>query len=226
MIQEKKKLSYLLLILLVLDILIARLSYLDVNKKSQSQVVNQKSGIDEQQVILSAGAAPVLENINVEYGKTFLKKYAQKQNYYNDKIILKKLSTIERIKEKHKNIYTDIIDNLTNEEKELICRITYREAGNQCKAGQRAVMEVILNRMADDNFDDSIEEVLSCPGEFSSWKLRYKVSSEDIEDMMEILDMVKNEEPVLADNYVYFSTTQHSYGKNYIKIQSHWFGTE
>ena len=81
------------------------------------------------------------------------------------------------------NKYIDIIDSLTEEEKDLICRITYREAGNQCQDGQRAVMEVIFP----------------------------------------LFEIMYTEESVLNGNYVYFDGKQHSYGKNYIKIQDHWF---
>lgn len=49
-----------------------------------------------------------------------------------------------------KSRYAETIDGLTEYEKDLICRIAFREAGNQCEEGQRAVMEVILNRVESD----------------------------------------------------------------------------
>lgn len=124
-----------------------------------------------------------------------------------------------------KSRYAEIIDGLTEYEKDLICRIAFREAGNQCEEGQRAVMEVILNRVESDVWPDTVEEVLSQPHQFSTWNGRNRVSEEHIEDMEEILDKVYTEEPVLSDNYVYFNSLSNPQMNNRIKIQDHWFGT-
>ena len=124
-----------------------------------------------------------------------------------------------------KSRYAETIDGLTEYEKDLICRIAFREAGNQCEEGQRAVMEVILNRVESDVWPDTVEEVLSQPHQFSTWSGRNRVSEEHIEDMEEILDKVYTEEPVLSDNYVYFNSLSNPRMNNRIKIQDHWFGT-
>lgn len=123
------------------------------------------------------------------------------------------------------NIYYDDISNLTDYEKDLIYRITFREAGNQCEEGQRAVMEVILNRLQSDVWPDTIEGVLSQPGQFSTWRLRHKVSQENIEEMEEILELVATEEPVLSNDYVFFNSLTNPKMKNRVKIEGHWFGT-
>ncbi len=136
------------------------------------------------------------------------------------------------------NDYTDLINSLTDEEKELIARITFREAGNQDIDGQMAVVEVILNRVLSDKWPDTVYKVLSQKGQFSTWSLRNKVSQENIEKMLEVIELVANEKesiliPYLEEkgfdtnplNYVYFDGVQHSYATNYIKIQGHWFGT-
>ena len=123
-----------------------------------------------------------------------------------------------------KNKYTDIINNLTEDEKDLICRITFREAGNQEEEGQIAVIEVILNRVIDPAFPNSVEKVLSQSGQFSTWAGRGAVTAEQISGIYPLFDTIYNkEEPVLNGNYVYFDGVKHSYGKNYIKIQDHWF---
>ncbi len=123
-----------------------------------------------------------------------------------------------------KNKYTDLINNLTEEEKDLICRITYREAGNQSQEGQIAVVEVILNRVIDPAFPYNVEGVLSQSGQFSTWGGRGSVTEEQINGIYPLFDIIKESETtVLNGNYVYFDGVQHSYGKNYIKIQDHWF---
>ena len=123
-----------------------------------------------------------------------------------------------------KNKYTDLINNLTEEEKDLICRITYREAGNQDQEGQIAVIEVVLNRVIDPAFPYNVEGVLSQSGQFSTWGGRGSVTEEQINGIYPLFDIIKESETtVLNGNYVYFDGVQHSYGKNYIKIQDHWF---
>ena len=192
----------------------------NANEKSLSDVADQKSVIDEQN--LTAGAASELE-VDFEQIKQLL--FEQSRQKYYDSIGEKERARLAEIEERRKKVYLEMIDNLTEDEKELICRITFREAGNQCEEGKRAVMEVILNRVKDKNFPNSVKGVLSASGQFSTWKLRNKVTSEQVDNMMEILDVVRDNEPVLAGNYVYFDGIKHSYGKNYVKIQGHWFGT-
>lgn len=125
------------------------------------------------------------------------------------------------------NIYSETISNLTDYEKELICRITFREAGNQCIEGKRAVMEVILNRVLCPLFPNTVEEVLSQPGQFSTWSNRHSVTEEQLEAMTEILEMVATEEEtILSLNYVYFNNAPSAFLQtNMIQIQDHYFGT-
>ena len=192
-------------------------------KESLSDVADQKSVIDEQNpIILTAGAGSEMELDEERIEQLIFEQI--RQDYY-DSIKEQKQKELSLLEEQRKKVFLNMVENLSDNEKELICRITFREAGNQCEEGQRAVMEVILNRVKDKNFPNSVEGVLSAPGQFSTWKLRNKVTSEQIDNMMLILDMVQNEEPILAGNYVYFDGVKHSYGRNYIKIQGHWFGT-
>lgn len=67
-----------------------------------------------------------------------------------------------------RSIYADIIDKLNEEEKIMICQITFREAGNQPIEGKRAVMEVILNRVNSEYWPDNVEAVLSQNGQFAT----------------------------------------------------------
>lgn len=118
--------------------------------------------------------------------------------------------------------YIELIDNLTEYEKYLIYQITFAEAGNQTMEGQRAVIEVIFNRVLSDKFPNTVEGVLSQKGQFSTWKMRDSV--EHNAQQVEALQLVYTEAPQLESNYLIFSTKQQSYGKNYIKIDDQWFG--
>ena len=119
--------------------------------------------------------------------------------------------------------YYELITNLTDNEKYLIYQITYLEAGNQSMEGQRAVIEVILNRVLSDKYPDTVEGVLSQSGQFVTWKNRNAKSHN--EEQEEALELVFTEQPVLTLDYMMFSMGQFSWGRNYVKIGDHWFGT-
>ena len=53
---------------------------------------------------------------------------------------------------------------------ELLAKITYAEAGNQTLEQQLAVAAVILNRVESESFPNTIQEVISQKGQFSSVK--------------------------------------------------------
>lgn len=124
-----------------------------------------------------------------------------------------------------KSRYADTIDGLTDYEKDLICRITFREAGNQSEEGKRAVIEVILNRLNSDVWPNTVEGVLSQSHQFSTWRGRANVSVENVASIQPILDKVGTEEPVLSEDYVYFNSLSNPRMNNRVKIQDHWFGT-
>lgn len=119
--------------------------------------------------------------------------------------------------------YYDLINSLTENEKYLIYQITYAEAGNQKMVGQRAVIEVILNRVMSSRYPNTVEGVLSQKGQFATWKLRNKVKHN--QEQITALSLVATEEPVLSADYLMFATKKNKWGKNYVKIQDHWFGT-
>lgn len=124
------------------------------------------------------------------------------------------------------NIYTEVIDNLSEYDKELICRILYREAGGEEEEGQRAVVEVILNRLLSEKYPNTIEEVLSQENQFSSWIHRAGVSEENMEASALIIEKVYNEEnSILTEEYVYFNSLENPIMNNRRKIGNHWFGT-
>jgi hypothetical protein len=124
-----------------------------------------------------------------------------------------------------KSRYADTIDGLTDYEKDLICRIAFREAGNQSEEGKRAVIEVILNRLNSDVWPNTVEGVLSQSHQFSTWRGRANVSAENVASIQPILDKVGTEEPVLSEDYVYFNSLSNPRMNNRVKIQDHWFGT-
>lgn len=128
------------------------------------------------------------------------------------------------IEENGGNPYTALIDGLSEDEKYMIYQITFLESGNQSMEGQRAVIEVILNRVLSDKFPNSVQGVLSQSGQFSTWSYMNSRSHNSTQE--EALQLVYTESPVLGStSYVYFSTGKFSWAHNYVQIGAHWFGT-
>lgn len=111
---------------------------------------------------------------------------------------------------------------LTSDEIVLLEKIVFREAGNQSLVGQEAVAEVILNRMISDKYPDTLYEVLSQSGQFSSWSVRNVGTPTDSvkKAVQEVLDGNTN---ILSSNYLYFSRGGHSTHKGVVRIGDHQF---
>lgn len=62
--------------------------------------------------------------------------------------------------------YPDI--NLTFEELQLLAKVVWVEARGESAEGQQAVAEVILNRLASDDYQDSLKSVVYAEGQFRS----------------------------------------------------------
>lgn len=59
-------------------------------------------------------------------------------------------------------------ETLTESEIELLAKVIYLEARGESTKGQQAVAEVVLNRVASDQFPDTLEEVVYQEGQFST----------------------------------------------------------
>ena len=125
------------------------------------------------------------------------------------------------------NPYQGIIDNLSDEDLRILKNIVWAEANNQDITGQRAVYEVIFNRMLSNNDwgqSGGVVGVLSKRGQFATWKSRNRVKSNADQD--KALALVYSEPPVLpSTKYVYFDRRGIN-GSNKIRIQDHVFGAE
>ena len=112
--------------------------------------------------------------------------YGENEDQYNDLVgaeILRQMEEEERAvanAEATENAEAEGISeeenslNFTNQiaspDVELLAKITYAEAGNQTLEQQLAVAAVILNRVESESFPNTIQEVISQKGQFSSVK--------------------------------------------------------
>ena len=216
--QSKKKLfSLLFVITLILEFLIIFLGILVITipeKTFESNLVKQKSIIEEPARKFSKKEKEEAKISTTYQINIFVTLYYN--IYINDEDIV-------IIKENLNNPYTEIIKGLTEDEKHLIYQITYLEAGNQSLEGQRAVIEVILNRLLSEQYPDTIYDVLSQPGQFATWKNRNLKSHN--EEQVAALQLVAEEEPLLDSTYITFSRGKFTWASDYIKIGDHWFGS-
>lgn len=113
---------------------------------------------------------------------------------------------------------------LTDEEIELLARIVMLEAGGESDRGRDAVVEVIFNRMYDEDFPDTLEGVLSQSGQFTVWKNRKSKAANPTEEVYESIHYVLNGQTnVLPYETVYFSRGGEPGKEEQINIDNHVF---
>lgn len=119
--------------------------------------------------------------------------------------------------------YADIAAIITESERELLAKATYLEAGNQSMTGQRAVVEVILNRVMDDKFPDTIEEVLYQPGQFTTAP-RLAAAIPNKEQYKAVDLTLETSTPILEPYVLFFATGLPDWQAKYERIGAHYFG--
>ena len=108
------------------------------------------------------------------------------------------------------------------EESNLLCKIAMAEAGNQDTEGKALVMLVVLNRVWGDNeFPDTIEEVIYQPGQFcpagSGWLDRVRSTDGYTESAMQAAEAALAGENPIGD-CLYFDQGGYGY-----QIGAHYF---
>ena len=128
--------------------------------------------------------------------------------------------------------YEILIDTMTDKELDELCRVMFLECRGEPFEGKVAVAEVILNRVISEDWPDTVHDVLSQRGQFSTWHhiaKAYNVTESDIavsqgEINRAIMYVHDNGRTVLpSGNYVYFDTRGVN-GRNHVQIGNHYFG--
>lgn len=124
----------------------------------------------------------------------------------------------------HHTLYYEAVGAaMTEEEYHLLAKIVYLESGNQSLLGQRAVVEVVFNRVLDPRFPDNITDVIyqTNPVQFDTVKLLDKAAP--TQEQYDAIDAVLAETvPILPADTIYFATYEAN-GKTYEKIGAHYF---
>lgn len=98
--------------------------------------------------------------------------------------------------------YPDI--HLTYEERQLMAKVIWVEAQGESEEGQQAVAEVILNRLASDNFGDTLKSIIYAEGQFRS--ASYLEDAEPHQAQYEAIDGAIYGPYILPEDVVHFAT--------------------
>lgn len=123
------------------------------------------------------------------------------------------------------NLYEHIAMEMTSEEMRLLETILALEAQDEPYEGQKAVVEVIFNRVLSPDFPDTVYDVLSQKGQFATWKWRnkpYNTPNKTQTDAIAEVIANGNQNTVLPEGYVFFSVGKVN-GTDFIKIGNHQF---
>lgn len=96
--------------------------------------------------------------------------------------------------------------NLSEEEKNLLASILWVEARGEGIIGEQAVCEVVLNRVYSNLFPNTLYEVLSQSGQFSSWNLKGSAIPGDME-YTAIENVLNGTSESTTIDTLYFSTS-------------------
>lgn len=116
--------------------------------------------------------------------------------------------------------YSEIALTVTDEEIDILGSVIRAEAGNQSFLGQKAVAEVVLNRVLSPQFPDTIKEVVYQKGQFSTTSVLAKYPP--TEEQYAVIDVVFAEsEPSLPGDVLFFAT--YPFRDVYERIGDHYF---
>lgn len=112
---------------------------------------------------------------------------------------------------------------LTEEEIDLLAKIVWVEARGESEAGQKAVIEVIFNRIVSEEFPNTLYDVLSenDPVQFASWKLRDTAEPTE-KEYASIYAVLNGETSIVREDTVYFATKKLTRNLD-VKIGGHYF---
>ena len=108
--------------------------------------------------------------------------------------------------------------NANDADIDLLARIVYHEAGNQDEHGKRLVAAVVLNRMNDPRFPDTIPEVIYQRGQFTTASELFRADPpEDCYQavLSEIADRSDTEVLFFNNNRNVYGTFLYQYGNHF-----------
>ena len=112
---------------------------------------------------------------------------------------------------------------LTFEEIEVLSRIVQLEAGGEIKESKYATIETILNRIVSEKYPNTLLEVVSQNGQFSTWKNVMSVkATPSIDTYQSVVAVLTGQTNILPFDNLKFNNQP--IGNNPIKIGNQYYG--
>jgi len=102
--------------------------------------------------------------------------------------------------------YDVIAKNITTEDINVLARLVWLEARGEDDLGQRAVVEVVLNRVISDKFPNTIKEVVYAKNQFTPAK-KIPATVATSKEYKNVYYVLHTNKRILDSNVVYFSMT-------------------
>ena len=127
------------------------------------------------------------DSVNAE----FEVKSAEQQSQNNEKSSTEVEEKKSDVELEENSILTSNMNGYSEYDYELLCEITYAEAGNQTEEQQVAAAATILNRVRSSIFPNTIKEVIMQRGQFASTKNGHIYACGKTVDFSKVPDMTK-----------------------------------
>lgn len=125
------------------------------------------------------------------YNAEFEAKLAEQQSQNNEKSSTEVEEKKSDVELEENSILTSNMNGYSEYDYELLCEITYAEAGNQTEEQQVAAAATILNRVESDRFPNTIKEVIMQKGQFASTRNGHIYACGKTVDFSKVPDMTR-----------------------------------
>ena len=160
----------------------------------------QQKLLGKKQEIAPFGSKESEDSYNSEYEAELASELVENEDSYNEEVgrdVLEETTSkqveeevmAESEIEKENSIFAS--NSYSESDYELLCEITYAEAGNQTEEQQVAAAATILNRVGSSIFPNTIKEVIMQRGQFASTKNGHIYACGKIVDFFKVPDMTK-----------------------------------
>ena len=105
-------------------------------------------------------------------------------------------------------VRTHEVNSMVQEDREILCKVAMAEGGNQGEDGMWLIMSVVMNRVEDPDYPDSIQDVIYQKYQFTSILDGRAEKIEPSEECMRAVQRIENGE--IAPEIIGFETTDSS----------------
>lgn len=160
----------------------------------------QQKLLGKKQEIAPLGSKESEDSYNSEYEAELASESVENEDSYNEEVgqeVFEK-TTEEQVREEaipeseieeENSIF--VSSSYSKSDYELLCEITYAEAGNQTEEQQIAAAATILNRVESDIFPNTIKEVIMQRGQFASTRNGHIYACGKTVDFSKVPDMTR-----------------------------------